>query len=293
VNTGLDFDDASTARTEVSTEIDDMSEKLSFGSMYLSDGGTFISHSQGDSFDASRIARVRSKQSDLLRVPESSVPKVEFHKDTNLVSSSLLDLDDEDDCSESGTTGIKTTLEKKLSSETQGVNFHGEGDYSNFATAGSFIGDALNNDDIHASFYNPSHSHFTPASIAHTVNTSESRAEFYRGYSNSHFLSPSSIAGNTLRNTESRAEFYGGDDRSFAERKLKSDLRVGFYRVSCSDSEDPLSCRQKLEQPAMGCDDSLFQVKKEKPKQEKNGSNQNRSGSFFSSVTCCFAPNQL
>jgi len=294
-NTGLSFDDESTARTAVSTEIDEMSalhqQSLSFGSHYLSDGGTFQSHD--GSFDASRIARVRSKQGDMLSIAESSGAPIE-HK-------CLMDLDDDDDdCSDSGSkTGIKTTLGKKLLSESRD-DFHGKSDRSNFATAGDFVGNSLQGEN-RADFYGGV-SRLNFASPCNTVGNelhTESRADFYGGYSRSIFT-PGSIAGNALRNTESRADFYGGSGRSnfasqgsmFADGTLDTSSRVGFYRVSCSEYEEPLSCRQKLEQPALNCDENLFTSMDGKQKQEKSSSEGGRSHSIFSAVTCCFAPTE-
>mmetsp|Transcript_23960 Transcript_23960/g.50151 ORF Transcript_23960/g.50151 Transcript_23960/m.50151 type:complete len:322 (-) Transcript_23960:135-1100(-) len=278
-----DFDDASTARTEISTEIDEMSEKLSFGSMYLSDGGTYRSNSQGDSFDAPQVAMARSKRNDLLvSVPESR--KLEPQKDVNLVNSSLLDLDDDDDYSESDSKrGVKTTLENKLCHDALS-DFHGESDQSNFAYAGSFVGE--NPTSVrHADFYRGYSRGFsaaqTPASLGHTLLESESRADFYGG-----LVSPASTV-NTLRNSERyRAEFYGRSERTFSEGTLKTDMPVGLFRVSCSDTEGPLSCREKLEQPGIGFDEDVG-------KEQKKGSQQKNKLNFLSSVACCFSPTQL
>mmetsp|Transcript_4155 Transcript_4155/g.7365 ORF Transcript_4155/g.7365 Transcript_4155/m.7365 type:complete len:326 (-) Transcript_4155:127-1104(-) len=284
-NTESDFDDASTARTEISTEIDEMSEKLSFGSMYLSDGGTYRSNSHGDSFDAPQVAMARSKRNDLLvSAPETR----KLDKEITLVNSSLLDLDDDDDCSESDTKrGVKTTLEDKLCNDARS-DFHGELDISNFATAGSFVGEnptSVRHSDFYRGYSRGCSAAQTPASLGHTLHDSESRVDFYGG-----FLSPASTV-NTLRNSERhRAEFYGRSERTFSGGTLKSDTPVGLFRVSCSDTEGPLSCRQKLEQPGMGCDEGIFPHKT--GKEQKKGSQQKKKVNFLSSVACCFASTQ-
>jgi len=67
---------------------------------------------------------------------------------------------------------------------------------------------------------------------------SESRAEFYRGDSLGNFV------GEKVQTSERSAS-----SRSmFAADTLNTDSQIGFYRVSSSIHERPLSCRQKLEQ---------------------------------------------
>mmetsp|Transcript_43107 Transcript_43107/g.73532 ORF Transcript_43107/g.73532 Transcript_43107/m.73532 type:complete len:345 (-) Transcript_43107:913-1947(-) len=289
-NAGIYCDDASTARTEVSTDIDDMSslrENFTFGSLHLSDGGTF--QSQGSSsFDASRIVQMRSKQGNLLSITELTTLQRE--------PKCLMDLEDEDDFSGSGTdTGTRTTLGNKLS-EANRLSVDYEEDQSNFATAGSYVGNMLQNES-HAECYRGSRPSFaSPSSTVGNMLHTESRAEFYGGCGRSAFSTGSTV----LHSSESRAEFYGGRGRSgfdstgsmFADGALNTDSRIGFYRVSCSDTQEPLSCREKTEQPAFGCDEKLFQKDRRKPNKEAHGADENRSGSIFSAVTCCFAPTQ-
>lgn len=234
---GPSFDDAATAGTEASTDVEDSAERLSFGSgAYLMGGGGSGSRSLERSFDA----RVRSGQ--LLSVPEScAAPSVEVEFYTS-PDHSLLDMDDDDERTEGNakegieTThgsgednakakgGIKTTLENKLPSEVHD-ELHGGRNPSDLATAGS--------------------------SVAYALRT-ESRAEFYGGGS---LLpcSPSSMVGSAARNNaETRAERYErydcGSDFAEITRTWDDNARVEFYRVSCSDAQEPLTCRQKMDQ---------------------------------------------
>jgi hypothetical protein len=72
---------------------------------------------------------------------------------------------------------------------------------------------------------------------------SESRAEFYRGYSLGTFVGEKS---HTREGSESSKS-------TFVPILLNTDSRVGFYRVSSSALEEPLSCREKLDQVCHTC----------------------------------------
>ena len=67
---------------------------------------------------------------------------------------------------------------------------------------------------------------------------SESRAEFYRGYSLGTFVGDKSHM--SERSASSRS--------MFPPDTLNTESRIGFYSVSSSAVEEPLSCREKLEQ---------------------------------------------
>eukprot|EP00578_Thalassiosira_sp_NH16_P019699 CAMPEP_0181092716 /NCGR_PEP_ID=MMETSP1071-20121207/9063_1 /TAXON_ID=35127 /ORGANISM="Thalassiosira sp., Strain NH16" /LENGTH=327 /DNA_ID=CAMNT_0023174907 /DNA_START=32 /DNA_END=1015 /DNA_ORIENTATION=+ len=272
--------DESTARTEISTEIDEMSlrEKISSGSLYLSNINVGTCNSQASSFDASRIASVRSKQSDLLSIAKPKGSKNTQSDEFENHNKSLFDMDDDDDASIANGIDMKTALLRETLSNESQVDFYG-GDQSNYTYAGSIIQDTM---------------------------TSESRTDFYSGYNNCPtFASVDSFDRTPLHNSESRADFYGTRRSSglmFPDGTLNTDLNTEsprFYTVGCSDTEEPLSCHQKLEQPALSCDESIWhqteeedEIKGEEQKSESTHNGEDWSGSIFSAVTCCFMPAQ-
>lgn len=205
------FDDASTTRTEVSTDIDDMSslrEKLSYGSLYHEyfhssldeDGGLFTPPSKSD---AAAMLRARSEQSGLLGTVKSSAAASKHR--TLSSQGSLLDLDEDldYDCYEHDATIL-------ISNESRGYNFRGGESSSKLATS-TVQGESLLSE--------PSRSKYDSRRIP---------------------------TGNTYT-LESHAQSYGG----------RGDYaRLFPYSRLCSDSEDPLSCEEKIVQ--VSCEVKLF-----------------------------------
>ena len=135
--------------------------------------------------------------------------------------------------------------------------------------------------------------------------------DFYGGYSQytrSDSTEHSFIVGNATDNSERRMKFYhpaGYNSTStasmFARNTLNTNSRVGFYTVQCSDTEEPLSCREKIEQPSFGCDENLCSPTerrttehKEGKKTEEESSSIYSHASIFSAFTSChcFTPSQ-
>lgn len=244
VGTGIDFDDGSTAHTALSTEVDDMStirEKFSYGS-YSPDGGTF--NSQSRSFDAMGTTGLRSRQSGgmMLSMEQSNG----VSKDR-----SLLDDDDIDDGERSEICSKKWLGHNVLNRR-----------YTDNAAAGSFVGEGCQS-RIRAEFYvGPSFA--SPSSMnGKGFLHSDSRAQFYGGYSHSNLVSPGRVHNKAL---SSRDEPWEGryaqpagksagsmfpDDK--LDTTLDTDSRIDFYHVSYSESEEPLTCREKLEQVRDHC----------------------------------------
>ena len=135
--------------------------------------------------------------------------------------------------------------------------------------------------------------------------------EFYGGYSQytrSDSTEHSFIVGNATDNSERRMKFYhpaGYNSAStaskFARNTLNTNSRVGFYTVQCSDTEEPLSCREKIEQPSFGCDENLCSPTERRTTEHKGGKKTEEESSsiyshasIFSAFTSChcFTPNQ-
>lgn len=204
------FDDASTTRTEISTDIDDMSslrEKLSYGSdkEYFhssldEDGGLFTPPSKSD---AAAMLRARSEQSGLLGTVKSSAAASKHR--TLSSQGSLLDLDEDLDYD-----SYEHDATILISNESRGYNFRGGESSSKLATS-TVQGESLLSE--------PSRSKYDSRRIP---------------------------TGNTYT-LESHAQSYGG----------RGDYaRLFPYSRLCSDSEDPLSCEEKIVQ--VSCEVKLF-----------------------------------
>lgn len=187
-NLGLNDQDDMTARTAISTELDDYSlrEKFSYGGLYLADTGTFTSTSHNTSFDASRT----STSPDQGNVPGKIHTK----------NASLLDLDDEEDCR-------KDLYDRRF--------FGSDSPIETVRDSHSF---SVRSQSV----------------IEETLSTM-SRAEFYGGYCSESSTDLSGLSNYAL----SRSRFVKGT--------LDTDSPIEFYRVSGSESHEPLSCREKLE----------------------------------------------
>ena len=280
--------DESTAKTEASTDVDENSlrERFSFGSLSLSDTGTFQSHD--NAVHAPQPWRVRSKRDNLFSIGEANGSlNDQNHK---FQKNSLFDLDlDDDDLSRNA---IDKSFGIKLASG------------------------------------NPADSSEVDASTDESVEIfhdkyrlySDSRAEFYRGYSLGNFV------GDKLHSCERSAS----SKSMFPTGTLNTDSRIGFYRVSSSVYEEPLSCQEKFDQvsdtlrldllnhflsidkflatsqPALSCDEGFWDPNRStesaQGKVKQNGENipeeergnvsvfKDKRGVFSSALTCCFMP---
>ena len=320
------FDDASTARTDNLTEVDDMTS--------LHERLTYTFTSPATSFEAipsvASTDRVRYNQRYLMSIDELNDVTRE-QKIGDCQENCLLDNDDDTDDDECSTGGGFKPVHQRLDHP------------SYFEMEGTFVGGSVLQSDSRLSFYDgPSFAH-TPASMA--GHNSESRAQFYGGYSHSNIASYNVNGGNKLDDSLSHADFFNngparpnstsaGSSSMFAEDTLKTDSRIAFYSVACSDTvEEPLSCREKVvqvrlssaleidlklclfvhqynlllhrmylhNQPALSCDEDFFNtnqtreeiISKRTPQKKKNSSynEQSRSdNSFFKVMTCCFMP---
>ena len=235
--------DESTART-VSTSRssdDDMSlrEKYSFtpGSLYVTSSNSTIQIGNLTS-ESYSYSPVRLTRNDMIRIAEAAGEVITDKPQPCKKVRSLMDDDDDDHDDD---IGIKTTLENKLSSES----------------------------DYDAKLkLNPT----STASIA---------GDFYKGYSQDvkSSSSRSMFAKNTLNTSSSQVG--------------------GCYKVMSTETEEPLSCREKLDQPALGCDEEIWSrsysedylwgpptpVGKEELSQLTE-EEEDRSDSIFSAFTC-------
>lgn len=257
------YDSVSTAPTEGSTDIDDISylhEKFSFGSLHFDDSGAF--HSPASSFDASRIARARSNQGGLLSIDESKEGTYE-NQSSGHNQISMMDSDDEDD--DSSGRSAKMALGTNHSRERP-IGFDGR-EHTNLVSTGRIVG--------------------SPSSIDRSKRL---RADFYRYDSTPNVArEKDAFNGENIRTND------GSTGSMFANGTLDTSSRIGFYRVACSDSVEPLSCRQKVEQPALSCDSNFFSSNHTHEFERKGhdvNSEKDRSGSIFSALTRCFAPTQ-
>lgn len=242
-NAGGTFDDASTARTEMSTEVDDMSslrENLTYGSLYMSDGGTFLS--PANSFDGAQITRARSIRVDHMLSSAELDSAMKVQESRGYKKASLMDLDDDDD--DYYPDGIKTTLGNKLSIERRV-------DRDSGPTAEAIVGNPTMQSKNRAAEFYGAPSFVSPSSIAgNALQSSDSRTQFYAGYSQAH-MPPWSVAGDALHTSgSSRAAIHGAANASTGSMlAVGTDQRIGFYRVECSDTAaEPLTCREKLVQ---------------------------------------------
>ena len=194
--------DESTARTETLTDVDESSfrDKFSFGSHSSTESpGTFQTHNN-IVHAPHQLWRVRSNQVNLFSIGEAN--KSACDQTCDFQKNSLFDLDLSDD-DDDRRPGIKLASENEFDS--------------------AYFASNEESSDMFRDTY---------------TLYSESRAEFYRGYSIGNFV------GEKVQNSERSAS-----SRSmFAADTLNTDSRIGFYRVSTSIHEEPLSCRQKLEQ---------------------------------------------
>ena len=192
--------DESTAQTETSTDVDENSlrERFSFGSLSFSDTGTFQSHD--NAVHAPQPWRVRSNRDNLFSIGEANASSnVQTHE---FQKNSLFDLDLSDD--DQSQNAIDTSSGNKLDSSKV---------------------DASNDESI--DIFQDKYTLY-----------SESRAEFYRGYSIGNFV------GDKLHSCERSAS----SKSMFPTDTLNTDSRIEFYRVSSSVHEEPLSCREQLDQ---------------------------------------------
>ena len=193
--------DQSTARTETLTDSDEYSlrDKFSYGSHSSTESpGTFQMHNNIVRVPR-QLWRVRSNQVNLFSTGEAN--KSACDQTCDFQKNSLFDLDLSDD-DDDHRPGIKLFSENELDS--------------------AYVASDDDSDMFRDTY----------------TSDSESRAEFYRGYSIGNFV------GEKVQNSERSAS-----SRSmFAADTLNTDSGIGFYRVSTSIHEEPLSCRQKLEQ---------------------------------------------
>lgn len=96
--------------------------------------------------------------------------------------------------------------------------------------------------------------------------SSESQDDFYCGYSpytRNDSTENSLVVGDIIDDSDKRTKFdHQGCNSTFtastfARNTFNTNSRVGFYTVQCSDTEEPLSCREKIAQPSFGCDENL------------------------------------
>jgi hypothetical protein len=193
--------DESTARTETLTDVDESSlrDKFSFASFSSTESpGTF--QPRDNIVHAPRqLWRVRSNQVNLFSIGEAN--KSACDQTCEFQKNSLFDRDLSDD-DDDRRPGIKFVSENEF-------------DSSYFAS----------NDESSDMFRDT------------CALYSESRAEFYRGYS----------LGNFVGEKDQTSERSASSRSIFAADTLNTD-QIGFYRVSSSIHERPLSCREKLDQ---------------------------------------------
>jgi hypothetical protein len=196
--------DESTARTETLTDVDENSlrDKFSFASHSSTESsGTFRPHD--NIVHAPRqLWRAHSNQVNLLSIGEAI--KSSCDQTREFQKNSLFDLDFSDD-EDDRRPGIKLVSEN----ETISLYF----DSNDESESCDKFRDTL-------SLY------------------SESRAEFYRGYS----------IGNSVRDKVQNRERSASSRSMFPADTLNTNSCIAFYRVSSSINEEPLSCSQKLEQ---------------------------------------------
>ena len=231
--------DESTARTVSTSSDDDISlrEKYSFtpGSLYVTSSNSTIQIGNLTS-ESYSYSPVRLTRNDMIRIAEAAGEVITDKPQPCKKVRSLLDDDDDDHDDD---IGIKTTLENKLSSES----------------------------DYDAKLkLNPT----STASIA---------GDFYKGYSQDvkSSSSRSMFAKNTLNTSSSQVG--------------------GCYKVMSTETEEPLSCREKLDQPALGCDEEIWRSYSEdylwgpptpvgKEELSQLTEEEDRSDSIFSAFTC-------